>query len=123
MLYAELPQRFCIQTFFKKIENIPGELIDYQKTLAALFGIENRVHFLGYRKDVAQLFKAADTARGVNEPLTVYRISRGSKSGNKLKSAITNRRTYKYIGLNPFVSAYYMCRYTLNGIRKYSKLK
>ena len=70
-----------------------------------------------------RLLKAGYTACGVNEPLTVYRLSANSKSGNKLKSAIMNWRTYRYAELNPFASAYYMCRYTVNGLRKYKNLK
>ena len=37
-----------------------GELLDYLKNLAASLGVENRVHFLGYRQDTAQLYKTAD---------------------------------------------------------------
>ncbi len=37
-----------------------GELDEYLKNLAVSLGVENRVHFLGYRKDVAQLYKTAD---------------------------------------------------------------
>ena len=37
-----------------------GELLDYLKGLAASLGVEGQVHFLGYRTDVARLYKAAD---------------------------------------------------------------
>ena len=37
-----------------------GELLDYLKGLAASLGVERQVHFLGYRTDVAQLYKVAD---------------------------------------------------------------
>ena len=70
-----------------------------------------------------RLLKAGYSAVGVNETLTIYRVSRGSKSGNKLKSAVMNWKTYKYIGLNFFASVYYMMWYTINGVLKYRHLK
>ncbi|MBR5112831.1 MAG: glycosyltransferase family 2 protein [Clostridia bacterium] len=69
------------------------------------------------------VLKAGITACAVNEPLIIYRVSENSKSGNKLKSAVMNWKTYKYIGLNPFASAYYMIWYTVNGVLKYRHLK
>ena len=36
-------------------------------------------------------------AYGVNEPLLVYRVSRSSKSGNKLKAARMTFGTYRYV--------------------------
>ncbi len=72
--------------------------------------------FLGVLKNV-------DFACGVNEPLTIYRVSSDSKSGNKLKSAIMNWRTYRFMDLNIVSSAYYMVWYTVNGILKYKNLK
>ena len=62
-------------------------------------------------------------ARGVDEPLLIYRRSAQSKSGNKWKAARMNWNTYRAVGLDPFRSAYYMAWYTVNGLRKYSKLK
>ena len=62
-------------------------------------------------------------AYAVNEPLTIYRVSTDSKSGNKLKSAVMNWKTYRYMKINLFLSAYYMFWYTINGILKYRNLK
>ena len=70
-----------------------------------------------------RLLKAGYSACGVNEPITVYRLSASSKTGNKLKSALMNWRTYRYIGLNPVRSVYYMVHYTINGVLKYRNLK
>lgn len=70
-----------------------------------------------------KLLKSGGKACGIDEPLTVYRLSANSKSGNKIKSAKMNLRTYKYIGLNPVSSLYYMIWYTVNGFRKYKNLK
>lgn len=46
--------------------------------------------------------KTGRKAYGVDEPLLIYRLSASSKSGNKLKAAMMNWNTYRYIGLNAF---------------------
>jgi len=69
------------------------------------------------------ILKTGVTAYGIDEPLLIYRVAKSSKSGNKLKAAKMNWRTYRYIGLNPFAAAYYMCWYTVKGIMKHSHLK
>lgn len=61
-------------------------------------------------------------AYGIDEPLLIYRLSAASKSGNKLKAAGMNCRTYKKVGLKPFEAAYYMFIYAVRSIKKYSKL-
>lgn len=62
-------------------------------------------------------------AYGIDEPLLVYRIANSSKSSNKIKAAKMNWNTYRYVGLNPVSSAYYMCWYTVKGLLKYKHLK
>ena len=62
-------------------------------------------------------------AYGIDEPLLLYRVAKSSKSGNKLKSAKMQWNTYRYIGLNPVVAAYYMCWYTIKGLLKYRHLR
>lgn len=62
-------------------------------------------------------------AYGINEPLLTYRVYQGSKSGNKRKAARMNWNTYRKVGLNPVVAAYYMFWYAVNGIKKHRKLK
>lgn len=69
------------------------------------------------------ILKTGINAYAVKEPLTIVRISPNSKSGNKFKSAVMNWKTYRYIKLNLFSSAYYMCWYILNGLLKYKNLK
>ena len=69
------------------------------------------------------ILKSGIIAYGIDDPLTIYRVSANSKSGNKLKSAVMNWKTYRFIGLNVFESAYYMIWYTVNGILKYKNLK
>ena len=61
-------------------------------------------------------------AYGVDEPLLIYRISSTSKSGKKWRSAKMNWATYRYVGLSVPVSLYYMCWYTINGIKKYGSI-
>ncbi|MCM1059365.1 MAG: glycosyltransferase [Eubacterium sp.] len=69
------------------------------------------------------ILKSGRTAYGVDEPLLIYRLSKTSKSGNKVKSAKMNWNTYRYMELNIFAAFYYECRYILNGLRKYKNLK
>ncbi len=66
--------------------------------------------------------KAGHMAYGIDEPLLIYRIAKTSKSGNKLKAARMNWNTYRYVGLNPLSSFYYMCWYTVKGVLKYRHL-
>ena len=67
--------------------------------------------------------KTGREAYGIDEPLLVYRVDKSSKSGNKLRAAKMNWNTYRYIGLNPISSVYYMFWYTANGLLKYRHLK
>ena len=69
-----------------------------------------------------KILKTGGSAYGIDEPLLKYRLSPSSKSGNKLRSAKMNWKTYRYIGLDPFQSFYYMIWYTVNGILKYRHL-
>lgn len=64
-----------------------------------------------------------ECAYGINEPLLTYRVYQGSKSGKKRKAARMNWNTYRKVGLNPLVAAYYMCWYAVRGIKKHRKLK
>lgn len=63
------------------------------------------------------------TAYGIDEPLLIYRLSAGSKTSNKLKSAKMNWNTYRNVGLGLIESIYYMVFYTVNGLLKYRNLK
>lgn len=60
-----------------------------------------------------------EVAYGINEPMLEYRMSLGSKSGNKLRSAAMTFGVYRYIGLNIFQSIYYFIGYAVNGVKKY----
>ncbi|MBQ4058666.1 MAG: glycosyltransferase family 2 protein [Lachnospiraceae bacterium] len=65
------------------------------------------------------ILKEYKVAYGINEPMLKYRVMKGTKSGNKLKSAKMTFGVYRYIGLNLPVAIYYFCHYAINGVRKY----
>lgn len=68
------------------------------------------------------VLKDGGVARGVDEPLLVYRVDRNSKSGNKFKSMKMTYRVYKYMGLNVFKRFYYLVFYVLSGIKKHGSI-
>ena len=69
------------------------------------------------------ILKEGVIAYGVDEPLLVYRVTACSKSGNKIRAAIMNWNTYRYMGLNPLAAFYYECWYMVKGLLKYRNLK
>ena len=69
-----------------------------------------------------KILRVEEFAFGVNEPLLVYRISRKSKSGNKIKSLKMAYRTYRNIMINPIVSCYYMLFYITRNVKKYRNI-
>ena len=58
-------------------------------------------------------------AYGVNEPLLIYRVSRSSKSGNKLKAARMTFGTYRYVRVPLPLAVWSGMLYTVRGIRKF----
>ncbi len=62
-------------------------------------------------------------AMGLDEPLLIYRVSSGSKSGNKLKAALMTFRVYRYVGLSIPYSLYCWGWYVIRSLRKYATLK
>ncbi len=68
------------------------------------------------------ILKDGGKARGINEPLLIYRVDRNSKSGNKFKSMCMTYRVYKFMGLNLFKRCYYMIFYILSGIKKHGSI-
>lgn len=69
------------------------------------------------------ILKTGRKAYGIDEPLLIYRLTKTSKSGNKLKAAKMNWNTYRYVGLSFFEALYYECWYIVNGLLKYRNLK
>lgn len=70
-----------------------------------------------------KILKKENCAYGINEPLLIYRLSKNSKSGNKIKAAKMTFMVYRHVGLNLFQSAYYILFYTIKSIKKYKKIK
>ncbi len=66
--------------------------------------------------------KAGAVIRGIDEPLLFYRLTKPSRSSDKLKAAQMRWRTYRHAGLNTMTAAYYMCWYAVTGILKYGHL-
>lgn len=80
----------------------------------------------GMHEDFAiwlNILKEGKKAYGVDEPLLIYRIAKSSKSGNKIKAAKMNWKTYRYVGLNPIEAAYYEGWYMIKNVIKYTNLK
>lgn len=65
------------------------------------------------------ILKEYNEAFGINEPLLKYRVVKGSKSANKLKSAKMTYGVYRYIGLGRLQAMYYFCFYAIKGFLKY----
>lgn len=66
-----------------------------------------------------QILRTGVIAYGIDKPLLIYRVSRKSKSGNKIKAARMNWNAYRYVGLNVIEAIYYMIWYTIKGVLKY----
>jgi teichuronic acid biosynthesis glycosyltransferase TuaG len=66
-----------------------------------------------------RILKAGDKAVGINQPLLKYRLTGSGKSGNKLASAKTTFKVYRYMGFGLLRSAWYFSCYALNGVKKY----
>jgi teichuronic acid biosynthesis glycosyltransferase TuaG len=70
-----------------------------------------------------RVLKTGICAYGVNEPLLIYRISRNSKSGNKMKTIKMTYQVFRFIGINPIGSTYFMLRHIMGSLKKYKKIK
>lgn len=69
-----------------------------------------------------KILKNGVTAYGLNEQLLIYRISKNSKSGNKLKSFKMTYGVFTHIGLNRLESIYYTFRHLSAAFVKYIKI-
>ncbi|SFB83792.1 teichuronic acid biosynthesis glycosyltransferase TuaG [Marinospirillum celere] len=80
---------------------------------------------LDKRQDFAlwlQLLKQVEVARGLQEPLAVYRRRAGSLSSNKLVSAWANWRFYRrQVGLGFLPAVYYFSCYAIYGLKKHCR--
>ncbi len=62
-------------------------------------------------------------AYGLNEPLLIYRISRKSKSGNKIKTIKMTYKVFRFLGIDSIKSAYYTVNHITRSLIKYKKIK
>lgn len=69
-----------------------------------------------------RILKLGVVAFGVNEPLLIYRISRNSKSGNKMKTVKMTYKVFRFVGINPLGSAYFMVRHVISSVLKYKRI-
>jgi len=69
-----------------------------------------------------RILKLGVIAFGVNEPLLIYRISRNSKSGNKMKTVKMTYKVFRFVGINPIGSAYFMMRHVIASVGKYKRI-
>ena len=65
------------------------------------------------------MLKDGVPAVGIDEPLVRYRISGGSKSGNKLRSAWMTWRSYRYLGVGFFRRVVRFLGYCVHGVKRY----
>lgn len=62
-------------------------------------------------------------AYGINEPLLVYRISPGSKSGKKIRSIKMTYGVFETLGMNPLTASFFTCCHLLGASVKHLKLR
>lgn len=89
------------------------------------FLINNKMEGNDMHEDYAvwlRILRTGITAYGVNEPLLIYRIHRNSKSGNKIKTLKMTYRVFRFIGINPVCSAYFMVKHVIGAIKKYKRI-
>lgn len=67
-----------------------------------------------------KILKKYEKACAVDAPLVKYRMSEGSKSGNKLKSAKMTFMVYRYMGFNMVQSVLMFISYAVHGVLKYA---
>ena len=61
-------------------------------------------------------------ACGIDKPLLIYRVSTGSKSGDKGKAALMHWSVYRHIGLPILPAMYYFLFYMVRNLKKYGKI-
>ena len=70
-----------------------------------------------------EIVRKTECAYGLNEPLTVYRISETSKSYNRMKSARMNFNAYRHVGYGVFTAASFSVRYAVHSIVKRLRIR
>jgi teichuronic acid biosynthesis glycosyltransferase TuaG len=69
-----------------------------------------------------KILKGGVCAYGINEPLLTYRISKNSKSGNKLKTIKMTYKVYRFLNINPLSSAFFTVSHVILSLKKYKKI-
>lgn len=69
-----------------------------------------------------KILKEEPYAVGIDEPLLIYRLSPSSKSGNKLRAAKMQWRTYQNIGLPWWKSVPTFILYAYKNLKKYTQI-
>lgn len=70
-----------------------------------------------------RILRLGVTAYALNEPLIIYRISKGSKSGKKINTIKMTYRVFRFIGINRIGSTYFMIQHVLRSFVKYKRIK
>ena len=65
-----------------------------------------------------QILREIKFVFGLNEPLLTYRISKNSRSVNRLKSALMIFKTYKHVGYGTATAFFFTIRYARHSVKK-----
>lgn len=116
----DVPDKSCYKSLLRQNVISCSSVLIKKSLLPPLFPSEQGIH-----EDFAlwlSILKTGTEARGLNEPLLRYRVTAGSKSGDKLKAAAMTYRTYRAAGVPKFASDVNFVLYTLRSLSKYLKL-
>ncbi|ASI36434.1 glycosyl transferase family 2 [Exiguobacterium sp. N4-1P] len=69
-----------------------------------------------------KILKTGIKAIAIKEPLLIYRLSKTSKSGNKLKSIRMTYGVYRDLGINIISSIYYTLNHLFKASKKYKEI-
>lgn len=69
-----------------------------------------------------RILRLGITAYGISAPLLTYRISRNSKSGNKIKTVKMTYKVFRFIGINPVGATYFMISHIFASVGKYRRI-
>lgn len=70
-----------------------------------------------------QILRETRCAYGLNEPLLIYRVREGSKSGSRIRSAGMLYRSYRYVGYSPLRAAAMTTRYAVHSVKKRYRIR
>ncbi|HEY5588810.1 MAG TPA: glycosyltransferase family 2 protein [Candidatus Paceibacterota bacterium] len=135
---------YCSYDLINSTDNIFGEpfLVPKMANLSALLKnnflscstiIVRREFFLNhlfsseyYHEDYVvwlSMLKECKIVYGINEVLAKYRVMKGTRSANKIKSAKERWKIYRdLLKMNVFVSIYFFAFYVYKSLKKYKKI-